>query len=237
MSKPRRIVGCTNSLIARGMCSAHYRRWKLHGDPLIGGRPSGEKSKCSVDGCERARKSHTAKFCNIHYNRVWRKGSPDDIVAQPERLHSDGYVIEYRPRHRLAAMGSPNEVYQHRRVYYDAHGEGPFSCHWCSSDLTWETMDVDHLDDVKNHNDPDNLVASCPGCNRRRAGDRATVGKRRTGHLVTALGQTRCLAEWARDIGISASALGARLGSGWTPERAVSEPRGVCGPRAKQPVL
>lgn len=33
-----RIAGCGRPIKARGWCEAHYKRWRLHGDPLVGGK-------------------------------------------------------------------------------------------------------------------------------------------------------------------------------------------------------
>lgn len=42
---------------------------------------------------------------------------------------------------------------------------------------------------------------------------------------ITYNGQTKCLAEWGRIIGVSVGTVHARLKRGWSPERAVSTPR------------
>ena len=36
-----RISGCGKSVFARGWCSAHWSRWRRHGDPLLGGTATG----------------------------------------------------------------------------------------------------------------------------------------------------------------------------------------------------
>lgn len=35
------IDGCDRTHTARGLCNAHYQRWRTHGDPLAGGPPLG----------------------------------------------------------------------------------------------------------------------------------------------------------------------------------------------------
>jgi hypothetical protein len=42
---------------------------------------------------------------------------------------------------------------------------------------------------------------------------------------------TKSYAEWAELLGITKGSFGRRLANGWTPERAVTEPRGVTGPK------
>ncbi|MFC5353542.1 HNH endonuclease [Azospirillum himalayense] len=186
-----------------------------------------------MDGCDRERRSHNSPYCEVHYQRWWRKGSAYDRVAKPELEHSHGYIVEYHPGHPLATAGSSKYVYQHRRVYHDHHGDGPFCCHHCGITVTWDDMHVDHLDDDRANNDPGNLVASCPTCNQARGVAKMRAKMRLRGLQVTAFGRTRCITEWAADIGISRQSLKRRLAEGWSPERAVSEPRGRFGPASK----
>jgi hypothetical protein len=47
---------------------------------------------------------------------------------------------------------------------------------------------------------------------------------RRTTRLVTHDGQTKCVAEWAREYGINRGALGLRLRNGWPVEKALKTP-------------
>jgi hypothetical protein len=210
----------------------HYGRVSRTGSPFQGAKPVKGSKPCTAEGCSSP--ADTRGFCRLHYGRWWRKGSVEDFKAKAELPHSGGYVMEHWPGHPLA---TGRYVYQHRRVYFDAHGSGPFKCHWCGAAQTWETMHVDHLDDVKDHNDASNLVASCPRCNQWRAHDRAVAARRSRGRMITAFGLTRCIAEWARDIGISAQALQFRLNKGWPTERALTEKRGKFGPHGNKPVL
>ncbi|KZY53136.1 hypothetical protein A3734_16805 [Sulfitobacter sp. HI0054] len=82
--------------------------------------------------------------------------------------HSHGYILEYAPGHWHALRTGNSRVYQHRRVYFDEYGEGPFDCHWCGTCVTWDDMHVDHVNAVKDDNRLENLVASCAECNQKR---------------------------------------------------------------------
>ena len=55
---------------ARGWCLKHYRRWRLHGDPLW----EREVRLCGIDGCEGVRWARG--WCSIHYARWQRHGDP-----------------------------------------------------------------------------------------------------------------------------------------------------------------
>jgi hypothetical protein len=53
-------------------------------------------------------------------------------------------------------------------VAYDARAGVCGPCHWCGVGLDWPSAHVDHLNDSKDDNSPDNLVVSCPECNKMR---------------------------------------------------------------------
>jgi hypothetical protein len=70
------VEGCEKSAHGRGgrgMCPAHYYRWKRYGDPMkMAERPP--RPSCSVDGC--ARPSHSRGWCKTHYARWFKDGDP-----------------------------------------------------------------------------------------------------------------------------------------------------------------
>lgn len=74
--------------------------------------------------------------------------------------------------HPLAAK--TGDVLEHRYVLYEKIGPGRHPCHWaCGRILEWNVdLHVDHLDDDKLNNDPENIVPSCISCNGRRAAQR-----------------------------------------------------------------
>lgn len=82
-----------------------------------------------------------------------------------------GLVISGHP------IGDKNgRIPEHRFVLFNKIGMGPHKCHWCSRDVVWgldrkdpSRLVVDHLDNQKMNNAPENLVASCQHCNIRRA--------------------------------------------------------------------
>lgn len=82
----------------------------------------------------------------------------------------DGYrLLHNLHNHPLASV--VGQVLEHRKVLYDKIGNGVHPCHWCDKLLTWGGITgivVDHLDEVVLNNSPENLVASCVGCNTTR---------------------------------------------------------------------
>ena len=191
--------------------------------------------ECSVAGCGITVRSSGSGFCEKHYMRKRRRGSLrrmlEDSPPPAEATHSHGYVVEYLPLHPLWGE-TQGRIYQHRRVFFDAHGKGPHSCHWCSKPLEWSEMDVDHLNAVRDDNEPTNLVASCPACNKDRARPKlAHVTRQRAVHRYTHEGLTLTAQQWATKIGISRASLMARINAGWPLGRALTEGRGPTGPR------
>lgn len=66
----------------------HLRRWKKHGDPMVGGRTQWTNETCLVEDCERP--NQTRGWCKNHYER-WRKhGDPLGGRARPYRLKPIG---------------------------------------------------------------------------------------------------------------------------------------------------
>lgn len=77
MAKAIRICSvpeCGKPHIARGLCPAHYWKWRKHGDPLSPDRRLRVKGQCSVDGCEKT--SETGDKCGAHYRRQLAHGDP-----------------------------------------------------------------------------------------------------------------------------------------------------------------
>ena len=68
--------------------------------------------------------------------------------------------------HPLARSGGL--LGEHRKVLYDKIGPGEHPCYWCGRTLSWGGLDgivVDHIDEDRLNNDPNNLVPSCNPCN------------------------------------------------------------------------
>jgi hypothetical protein len=186
------------------------------------------ETMCSVDGCDKPAKPRRNGYCEMHYMRVYRHGTTEKTVVASPREHSGGYRMVPANGHWLARGDS--HVYEHRLVFHQTHGDGPFRCKWCDVEVTWDDMHVDHLDDDKQNNAVDNLAASCPACNQQRGLHKAAATWRsKTG--IAAMGTVKTMSEWSRATGLSRSAIAARLKAGMTMDEAVSLPRGKFGPK------
>lgn len=195
-------------------------------------------SKCIVDGCDGKATRIGAGMCESHYMRVRRNGSfekVDTVIPGAIRHSGGGYLLEYAPDHRLRTPGSPR-VYQHRIVFYETHGEGPFQCHCCGKSVTWQDMHVDHLNDVVTDNRPENLAAACAVCNQWRGRSKMRkTSKEQRGRHWTAHGVTMCQSDWSRHLGVTVSALTDRIKRGASIDDALQPRGGKTGPKSTKP--
>jgi len=191
-------------------------------------RPPSAIRLCAVDVC--GKETRGRKYCEMHYYRMRRKSTLDAPSFKHRYDHSNGYVLILAPGHRLA--DSRGRVYEHRKVFYDANGEGPFNCHVCGVCLTWDDLHVDHLDDDRTHNDVSNLAPACEVCNPWRSKDKAVATRReRHARWIEFNGERLTLTDWAQRLGIAPTNVAARL-ERWPLERALTEPRGRFGPKS-----
>lgn len=132
---------------------------------------------CSVTGCTRLR-HHRARYCSMHAERRRLTGTvgPPEPVKRPNRTGSvmrNGYIVLTGTRHPLAT--AQGKVLVHRLVLFEKIGAGAHPCHWCGRTVIWragrirrDSLVVDHLNDDRADNDPENLVPSCNRCNTNR---------------------------------------------------------------------
>jgi hypothetical protein len=69
------VWGCSKPVTpktAKGLCSGHYRKLRLYGDPLADHRR--QVRPCSVSGC--VRPAHARTYCVAHWNRWADHGDP-----------------------------------------------------------------------------------------------------------------------------------------------------------------
>jgi len=201
---------------------ASIKRWEGLNKPL---------KKCSTVGCDKLANRKGAVLCEGCYMRMRRKGTTDYKPLPLYRtIQSAGYIWVREPSHPLA--DSTGLVYEHRFVFYNKHGVGPFKCHWCGQDIEWEVMHVDHLDDDKTNNNIENLVPSCPRCNQKRGEWKMVAKQRANGKQITYNGTTKTAGLWAKDIGLSRAAFLRRMEC-WNIDDAMTRPHGKTGPKRR----
>lgn len=92
---------CGRSVIARGMCNAHYTRWRNGSNLYAPFRkivPRAPGMVCQVEGCDRDVLVAAQMLCQAHYKRWQRKGSPGGPDLRPPY---SGDVFSYRRAHEL----------------------------------------------------------------------------------------------------------------------------------------
>jgi len=192
------------------------------------------KRLCTVEGCSNYARSNASPYCEKHYYRIRRNGSLELKQKEIPESHfqTGGYVLRYAPNHPLTKRHTGPYEYEHRIVYYDANGCGPFKCHWCGKTVTWDDMHVDHLNSIITDNRIENLVASCPICNQHRGLSkmRDTMRSKHAAR-ISYNGEDKTITEWADKLGISKVSLFWRLEHGWPVGRALTETRGKSGPK------
>lgn len=216
------IDDCNRPHDARGMCALHYRRWSKKGNPRAAPILN-DTGICVVADCGKKSRSPRSTYCEMHYCRLYNHGSLDGGLRNAARgVHetSEGYLATKDLTHPAAGKGG--HIYLHRKIFYDLHGAGPHRCHWCSKWVTWAKLKVDHKDENRKNNAPENLLPSCHACNAHR-GDAGKVEKRHRSPTITLSGETLTLAQWARRVGIKVCHLHRRIIL-WPLERALTEP-------------
>jgi HNH endonuclease len=67
---------CGKRLVARGLCSGHWTRWRKYGDPLGSAAPR-FPTECTVEGCSQPH--YGRGWCQKHYSRVRATGTTEKI--------------------------------------------------------------------------------------------------------------------------------------------------------------
>lgn len=140
------------------------------------------KPLCVVDGCKNHR-GYSSGICNACYTRLKRTGTLERRRFVYRCVTTNGYIKASAVDHPLATRGY---VYEHRMILFDAIGNGPHPCYWCTAPVQWikgacskGALVVDHLDGDKQNNALGNLVPACNRCNANRGVFMAWVQKRK----------------------------------------------------------
>ena len=116
---------------------------------------------------------------------------------------------------------------QHHRYYNDYGGRGIKICdEWLQSFLPFEAWALangyaDHLELDRVDNDGDYTPENCRWTTRKE-----NFNNRRTTRFLTAFGERKTMQQWTEDerCAVDYATIWARVGRGWSHERAITEP-------------
>jgi len=119
------------------------------------------------------------------------------------------------PNHKLSSKGGL--IREHTVVAYAKYGDTLPNCELCDKELYWggRSTHIDHMDNNKSNNNPENLRPLCNGCNSSRPYREG--GKIRDGALYISFGGRVMSAKmWAKepDVMVSSGTIRNRKKSG-----------------------
>lgn len=159
--------------------------------------------QCKIEDCDKPVRYKNLCLCQKHYFRVWRYGRTENKKAKPFYDDARGYRFVYAPDHPLK-VGRLNYIAEHRLVLFEKIGQAPMQCELCGVQLQWETCHVDHIDENKSNNAPDNLRSTCRTCNTRRNMKPAHLRMPNVS-AITFDGETKTATEWSKDSRVKLS--------------------------------
>lgn len=124
---------------------------------------------CIINGCRKKALRTKNTLCEAHYYQNRRTGSFDKKVY-PRTADHGAYVriLGSHSKNHPMCGGKSGMLYEHRMVAYDVRNGICECCFWCGKELTWKSCVIDHLNEDKHDNRPENLLISCVNCNRAR---------------------------------------------------------------------
>ena len=123
-------------------------------------------AQCSNPDCNSKANRVGAGLCEACYCRKRHNGSYKRNAYKYRYKTGAGYIRLLVPNHPLA--DSAGNVFEHRKVAFEKYGNGIQRCFWCGCLMMWSETVIDHLNENKADNRPENLMVSCNCCNRAR---------------------------------------------------------------------
>jgi hypothetical protein len=176
------IEDCPRPSKARGWCAAHYKSWRVHGDPMAGRKLTPKPwGACAFEGCPEPHLSRG--WCGAHYQRWRTHGDPAvggrPVVSVVDRFNSN-WTLGDLPA--LAGPDGPCWIWT-GCVSPTGYGtmqvpgrKGPKGAHRVSYELHKgpipEGLHVHHICFRRNCVNPDHLEALTLGDNTRQVWER-----------------------------------------------------------------
>lgn len=124
---------------------------------------------CKINGCNGSATRDKFTVCEAHYCMFRRNGNYEGQYRSPTSKQGNYIRVNGKPakKHPMSTKTS-GMLYEHRMVAYDARNGICEPCFWCGKELEWENCVIDHLNEDKHDNRPENLLIACTHCNRAR---------------------------------------------------------------------
>ena len=181
---------------------------------------------CSIIGCDTFSRYKLDDVCQKHYFRMRRTGSyrlSGKKLKNGERkpvLDASGYVLVLNKECPISRKSGL--ILEHRLIVYGVYGDNMPSCDFCGKRSSWDSRSshVDHINEIKSDNRPENLRVLCNGCNTRRT--KRSEHKYKGNYSAEWMGEVKTPEEWGRDerIPIQGSTIRQRLNRGLSVEDA-----------------
>lgn len=210
------IEGCEKNLRARGYCAMHWRRWRIHGDPSLGGRPIYDPI-CSIEGCET--NSHTRGYCKIHYERIKMNGTIETKVES----HGMWQTITYRSYQAMKNRCKSGKKKWYKNVKVCSRWKESFKAFYDDMGERPKNKTLDRIDNDGNYSCgkceeclKNNWSFNCRWATIRQQNNNTSV-KNKTGYA----GVSKSWSRYQAHVGYKGKQL--YLGSFATPEEAHAE--------------
>lgn len=150
--------GCEKRAKGRGLCSAHYERWRKRASSAL----------CSVSDCGRT--TYAKSLCSVHYDRLKKYGRLERLPEKPkvctvtgcnETVEGRGYC--HRHYRRVRKYGSAELPARPTECRVNGCGERHYSVGYCQSHY--------HRQYRSRHVDMMRAYAAAAKARRRRRGD------------------------------------------------------------------
>ena len=184
---------------------------------------------CCIDDCNKPIKFKKDQLCQMHYFRRMRNGhfglkqrKPSGVKNTNYRyVRSDGYVLIRRENCPISMKSG--FIFEHRFVMYEIHGDNLPDCQLCGNPSDWfsRKTHIDHIDEIRSNNSPENLRVLCNSCNVTRT--KKAYHSQHNCTSITIGDLTLTANEWSRQPGVSVSgsAIKDRLRRGFSDYEAV----------------
>lgn len=173
------IANCTKRSEKRGLCNAHYKRWRRHGDPLAGGpSPVPGGATCRIDDCEK--RATRRGLCPKHWERQAAGKDPaapswHDLTDEERfwpKVDKNGPVPAERPDLGPCWVWIAGKTGSGYGAFGIGHAEIDLAHRWCYRLLVGpipDGLELDHLCRNRACVRPDHLEPVTHGSNMRRS--------------------------------------------------------------------